>query len=328
MSQSSLVNPENNIIDVTQRPDVSVVIYVDKYLESATQIYAYVANFLKESKRSFEFIFMDDGNSKEVFVAIEGIQGFIKNTKVIRFPRPCGVSTAMQVGFRHARGQYILTLGSFLQIEPGEIEKVFKKIDEGFDFVNGWRQSRKDSTLNQFHTRIYNWMVRRVSQVNIHDSNCTLKLFKQSIIEDLYIYGDLYRFLPILAARQGYLVGEVPLKQRREINPVGIYGPGTYVGRLLDLLALFFISRFITRPLRFFGPLGLLFLGSGFLIDIYLVYLKYVVGEGIAGRPLLNFGTLLIILGIQIISVGLIGEMIIFFQSRNVKNYRVEKILE
>jgi len=274
----------------TIRPEVSVVVYVDNHLDNAAQMYAYVANFLLETGKEFEFIFMDDGTNTQIYSEMESVQGFVRNARVIRLPRNYGPSTAMPVGFRHARGKYILTLGSFLQIKPEEIRKMFKKIEEGYDFVNGWRQNRTDSKLNQFHTRIYNWFVSKVSQVKIHDTNCTLKLFKREIIDELVIYGDLYRFLPVMAASQGFIVGEIPVDQRTELNRVGIYSIGTYIRRYLDLLALFFISRFTSRPLRFFGPVGLLLFTSGLAAGAYLIYVKYGLGQAIGGAAAPLFG--------------------------------------
>ena len=231
--------------------DVSVVVYVDKNLENAAQMYAYVANLLVEERRSFEFIFVDDGNGPRIFSAIEGLQQFARNARVIRLPRFYGPSIAMLVGFRHAKGDLILTLGSFLQVEPAEIKKMFREIERGYDFVNGWRSVRSDTQLNQLHTKVYNWLVRRVLQVHLHDTNCTLKLFKRSIAEHLPLYGDYYRFIPVMAARQGFRVTEVKVKQRREINHFGFYSGGVYFRRLLDLLAVLFMGRFIRKPLRF-----------------------------------------------------------------------------
>lgn len=308
--------------------DVSVVVYVDKHLENASQMYAYVANLLIEEKKSFEFIFMDDGNGPSVHTAIEALHDFARNVRVIRLPRFYGMSVAMMVGFRHAKGSLILTLGSFLQVEPAEIKRVLAKIDEGYDFVNGWRVDRVDSPLNSLHTGFYNWLVRKVSQVELHDTNCTLKVFKRSTVPELPLYGDNYRFLPVLAARQGFRVTEVQVKQRREINQHGFYGPGIYLRRGLDLLALLFMGRFVEKPLRFFGSAGTLLFGFGFLINLYLVQVKYIGGEAISQRPLLILGTLLMVLGVQSASIGLLGELILFTHSSSMKSYQIEKILE
>jgi len=308
--------------------DVSVVVYVDRHLENASQMYAYVANLLIADKRSFEFIFMDDGNGPGVHAAIEALHDFARNVKVIRLPRFYGMSVAMMVGFRAARGTLILTLGSFLQVEPAEISKLFSKINEGYDFVNGWRVDRIDSPLNSLQTNLYNWLVRKVSLIDLHDTNCTLKVFKRSAVPDLPVYGDNYRFLPVLAARQGFRVTEVQVKQRREINQHGVYGIGIYVRRGLDLLTLLFMGRFVEKPLRFFGAAGSAMLAFGLVINFYLMYVKYIGGEPISQRPLLILGTLLMVLGVQSASIGLIGELILFTHSSSIKSYQVEKVLE
>jgi glycosyltransferase involved in cell wall biosynthesis len=308
--------------------DVSVVVYVDKFLENASQMYAYVANLLIGEKKSFEFIFVDDGNGPNVHTAIEALHGFAKNVRVVRLPRFYGMSVAMMVGFRHARGKLILTLGSFLQVEPAEIKRLLDKIEEGYDFVNGWRVDRVDSPLNSLHTGFYNWMVRKVSEVQLHDTNCTLKIFKRSMVPELPVYGDNYRFLPVLAARQGFRVTEVQVKQRRELNQHGIYGPGIYLRRALDLLALLFMGRFVEKPLRFFGSAGTVLFLLGFLVNLYLVDVKYIGHQAIAQRPLLILGTLLMVLGVQSASIGLLGELILFTHSSSMKSYKIEKILE
>ncbi|MCG3204764.1 MAG: Undecaprenyl-phosphate 4-deoxy-4-formamido-L-arabinose transferase [Elusimicrobia bacterium] len=320
-------NPNRPLTLIEPLLDVSVVVYLDDHLENTAQTFATIANLLRDMKMTFEFIFMDDGNKAEVASDIEGVQSFVRNTKVIRLPRFYGNSTAMPVGFGHARGRLILTLGSFLQVQPEDIRKLFEKLNEGYDFVNGWRFERKDSGLNQFHTRFFNTLIRWASQVELHDTNCTLKLFRREVAEDIRIYGDLYRFFPIFAAHQGYLVTEVPVRQRKELNQVGLYSPLTYLRRGSDLLMIFFTTRFVTKPLRFFGLVGSAFFSVGFLICSYLVVWKYMYRIALAERPLLLLGVLLIIMGVQIISVGLIGELILFIQMRQFKMHRVEKIL-
>ncbi len=320
--------PESQTPPARPTVDVSVVVYVDKYLENASQMYAYVANLLNAEKRTFEFIFVDDGNGPSVHTAIEALHGFAKNVRVIRMPRFYGMSVAMMVGFRQASGNLILTLGSFLQVEPAEISKLLAKADEGWDFVNGWRVDRIDSPLNSMHTGIYNWLVRKVSLIELHDTNCTLKVFKRKTVPELPVYGDNYRFLPVLAARQGFRVTEVQVKQRKEINQHGFYGVGIYVRRGLDLLSLLFMGRFVEKPLRFFGSAGTVLLVIGIAINLYLVGVKYIGGESIAQRPLLILGTLLMVVGVQSASIGLLGELILFTHSSSIKPYQIEKILE
>jgi len=308
--------------------DVSVVVYVDSNLENAAQMYAQVAELLAKEGRTFEFLFMDDGTGPGVKFTVEAVHAVAKNVRVIRMPRFYGMSVAMMVGFTHAKGRLILTLGSFMQVHPSEISKMFTKIEEGFDLVNGWRVGRVDSSLNQLQTAAYNWLVRKVSQVDLHDTNCTLKLFKRSAVGELPVYGDNYRFLPVLAVRQGFRVAEVPVRQRREINQHGVYGAGIYLRRMLDLVTLMFTGRFVERPLRFFGSLGVMLLGSGFVINFYLMYVKYMQGQPISQRPLLILGTLLMVVGVQSASIGLIGELILFTHSKDIQSYQIEKILE
>lgn len=307
-------------------PEVSVVVYINEYLDNAAQLYAYVANTLQQIGKSYEFIFVDDGNSEQVAAEIEGCREFLKNTRVIRIHSTLGPSAAMNVGFRHSLGKFILTLGPFLQVQPGEIEKMFQKIAEGYDFVNGWRQNRTDNSFSQAHTRIYNWLVRKVSGVPLHDTNCTLKLFRRQVTLEVPLYGNLYRFLPILAAGKGFIVTEIAVDQRKEINKTGVYSAATYAGRMLDLLVLLVLSRFMNNPLRLFGLPGIGFSGAGLVICSYLLYVKFVLHLGIADRPLLLLGILLIVVGVQIVSIGLIAELILFLQTSRGGVQSVEKV--
>ena len=327
MTTGTIEAPTLEVKPLINDYDVSVVAYVDSNLENAASMYREVAEQLTRQGKTFEFIFMDDGTGPAVQSTVEAVHSVARDVRVIRMPRFYGMSVAMMVGFRQAKGRLILTLGSFMQVHPAEISKLFAKIEEGYDLVNGWRASRVDSSLNQLHTAAYNWLVRKVSQVDLHDTNCTLKIFKRSAVEDLPVHGDNYRFLPVLAVRQGFRVAEVKVRQRREINQHGVYGLGIYLRRLLDLLTLMFTGRFVERPLRFFGSLGVMLLASGFVTNLYLVYVKYVVGEPIAQRPLLILGTLLMVVGVQSASIGLIGELILFTHSKNMQSYQIEKIL-
>jgi hypothetical protein len=309
-------------------PDVSVIVYVDENLEDAARMYAYLANLFQEQRKAFEFIFVDDGNSRRIFFEIEGFQKFVRNARILRLPRARGVAPAMAAGFRHARGRLILTLGSFLQVEPEEIRKMFRKLEEGHDFVNGRRVDRRDSRLNRMHTDLYNWLVRKISGVRLHDFNCTLKLFRREVVKDLPLYGDIYRFLPVLAARQGFSVCEAPVRQRREINAVGVYSAGVYVRRLLDLLALLFIDRFAATPLRFFGTAGGSCFLAGFGLSLYLTAVKFLGGQALADRPLLLLGVLLMVMGVQIVSVGLIGELLVFTSAKGRNDRAGEKVYQ
>jgi hypothetical protein len=308
--------------------DVSVVVYVDDYLDNAAQIYAYVANALRALGRRFEFVFVDDGSAGRTAAETEAIQALVRGARLIRLPRCFGTGSAMSAGFQHARGRLVLTLGSFLQVEPREVEKMFRKIEEGYDFVNGWRVDRTDSRWNRLQSRLYNGMVRLLSRVDLHDTNCTLKLFRREIVDELPLHGELYRFLPVLAARQGFLVAEVPVSQRREINRSGFYSPATYVRRGLDLLVLLFVGRFAATPLRFFGVIGAALLAAGLAVNGWLTWAKLAGGEAIADRPLLLLGVMLVVVGVQVLSVGLVGELVIFTHAKQLRGYRIEKVVD
>ncbi|MBI2870614.1 MAG: glycosyltransferase [Candidatus Omnitrophica bacterium] len=312
----------------TEAPDVSVVVYVDEHLSDAVGLYRETAGVLKACGRTFEFLFVDDGTDPGVFAQLEDLSRWVRHVRAVRLPRTFGSSTAMSIGFEKARGRLILTLGPFLQVEPASIGRMFELLEEGYDFVNGWRVKRTDFFLNRLESWGYNALVRWVSKVPLHDSNCTVKLFRREVAQELAVYGDYYRFIPILAARRGFRVAEAVLKHRAESNATGIYHPGVFMRRALDLLALLFIGRFTQKPLRFFGLVGSALFLAGMAVNTHLAWIKYVYGEGISGRPLLLLGMLLMVLGLQTASVGLIGELIIFTHHKGIQDYRIERVIE
>jgi hypothetical protein len=185
-----------------------------------------------------------------------------------------------------------------------------------------------DPILNRLQSAAFNWVIRQIIRMHFHDLNCYFRAIRREVLEDVAIYGDMYRFLPVIAHRQGYRVEEVPVRHVKEWGPAGFFGFGVYTRRALDVLAVMFLTKFTLKPLRFFGTLGGLFALAGAGIAGYLAIQKLWFHEGIAGRPLLLLGVLLIVLGVQVIGFGLVGEIIIFSQARNLKEYRVERIYD
>ncbi|MBI4396104.1 MAG: glycosyltransferase, partial [Elusimicrobia bacterium] len=271
MNQNGSVLEPHAVLKEKEAVDVSVVVYTDVHLEGAAQLYAYVANLLREKKKSYEFLFVDDGNSEETLAEVKGIQKIARNVRLLRLDRPLGVGKAMSHGFRQARGRWILTVGPFLQVQPFEIRKMFEKTGEGYDLVNGWRVQRSDFRLNRMESHFYNWLIRKASRVALHDFNCTLKLFRRELVQDSQVQGELYRFFPILAALRGFSVCEVPLKQRTEINRVGIYRVGTYWRLAQEFVTLLIFLRLAARPYRIFGVASVLFLLTGFASAFFWV---------------------------------------------------------
>lgn len=238
-------------------------------------------------------------------------------------------STAFSEGLRATKGDVIVTLPPYLQVAPADIEPMVQKIlDDELDFVASWRHDRVDSEKDAWKSRVFNWLSARLSSHQLHDINSTLRAIKREIVDDVTIYGDLHRFWPILCANRGYRVGEVRVRHLSEKIRRGDHRLGAYFRRLLDLLSLFFLTRFTNKPLRFFGPLGASTLALGFVVGAVILFQRFVLDNKLGDRPALVVTMLLIVLGVQLFSIGLLGELIIFTRSRAIKDYAIARTFD
>jgi glycosyltransferase involved in cell wall biosynthesis len=220
-----------------------------------------------------------------------------------------------------------MTLAAYFQVEPRGIGPALAALDDGADLVAGRRFPRIDSFFNRLQSRLFHWFVRRMTSTDFHDISCGFKAMRRRVVREIHLYGGLHRFIPILAMNRGFTVREVELPQRNEDRQTRFHGAGAYLGRLLDVLTIFFLVKFTRTPLRFFGLLGLFLFVSGFAIDLVVAVQKIAWNQEIADRPLLLLGVLLMVLGVQTLSLGLLGEMIIFTHARNVRDYRVAEVI-
>ncbi|MDP6956176.1 MAG: glycosyltransferase [Planctomycetota bacterium] len=240
-----------------------------------------------------------------------------------------GESACLAAAFEQSRGRVIVTSPAYVQIDPREVAVLLEQIDAGADLVTPWRHPRVDPAWNRLQSDAFNWVMRRIIQMEFHDLNCYFRAIHRGVLEDLAIYGDMYRFLPVIAHRQGYKVAEVKVRHLREWGGEKFYGVGIYSRRLLDILGVVFLTRFTHKPLRFFGSLGGIFSLLGGLMVGGLVIESLLVPEaGLYQRPLFLLGLMLLVLGVQIIGFGLVGEIIIFTQARHLREYRIERIYE
>jgi hypothetical protein len=231
-------------------------------------------------------------------------------------------------GFRQAKGETILTLASYIQIEPKDLDKVFSAYDAGNDLIVTRRYPRKDPLINRIQSSAYHFLVREMTGAPFRDITSGMRLIKKKILSEFSLYGDLHRFIPILARGKGIKVTEVNVTQRKEDTRVRLVKPGIYFRRALDLFTLFFLIKFTAKPLRFFGLIGSAFCVPGIIITGCLGVLRLFGLIGLANRPLLLLGILLVVFGIQLFSVGLIGELILFTRAKDIEHYRVEEIIE
>jgi hypothetical protein len=205
---------------------------------------------------------------------------------------------------------------------------MLQKIAEGADLVTPWRRPRVDPRLNRIQSATFNWVIRQIIRMDFHDLNCYFRAIRREVLDEVSVYGDMYRFLPVIAHRKGFRVVELPVRHLKEWGTAGFYGLGVYVRRFLDVVAVMFLTKFTHRPLRFFGSLGALFEIVGGVILAVLAYQKFFHGAGLYNRPLFLVGVMVVVLGVQIIGFGLVGEIIIYTQARNLREYRVERIYE
>ena len=317
--------------EAAPKPSVefSAVIAVSERRDDLREVYAQYAAELAKIGRSYEFIFVLDGPDKEALGSLRALKLEHPAIRVIALNRPFGEATALAVGLGRARGSVLLTLPAYFQVEPFEIRPVVEKLEKDQDdMVVAWRFPRIDSIFNQGQAWMFHMLVTLLTGIKFHDVSCSLRAMKREVAEEVRLYGDLHRFFPLLAYQQGFKVSELPVQQSRNDVKRRVQRPGIYLRRMLDILTLFFVFKFTQKPLRFFGLVGFGLFGAGGGILAYLGIYRLLGVGGIAGRPLLILGVLLIVLGLQLFSIGLLGEMIVFTHAREQKDYQIEEILE
>ncbi len=307
---------------------ISVVIPAYNEEENIPILYEKLKKVLENLGEDYEIIFVDDGSTDRTYGILKEIAQKDKKVKVIRFRRNFGQTAAMYAGFEHAKGDVIITMDADLQNDPEDIPKLLEKMKEGYDIVSGWRKDRKDPFLSRkLPSMIANWIISKVTGVHLHDYGCTLKAYKADIAKNYRLYGDMHRFLPALAKRFGAKITEIPVKHHPRLYGKSKYGIGRTIRVILDIFLVKFLNEYITRPLYVFGGIGLVLFGIGFLIELYLTVLKLFFGQDIGHRPLLILGVLLILSGIQLISTGIIAELIIrtYYESKGEKPYIIQE---
>jgi glycosyltransferase involved in cell wall biosynthesis len=279
-------------------------------------------------KRSFELIFVDDGSTDGSFKVLENIHAKDPRVKVIRFRRNFGKAAALSAGFGLAEGSVVVTMDADLQDVPSEIPKLLTKLDEGFDLVSGWKKDRKDSFSRVFGSKLFNWLVRDLTGIRLHDVNCGFKSYRSEVVKSLSLYGEMHRFIPVLAADTGFSVGEVVVEHKPRKHGASRYGGGRIFKGLLDLLTVLFITRYLSRPAHLFGTMGAAIFMVGFGICSYITYLRLTYGTILQRYPLLFLGVLCIIVGVQFVSTGLLGEMIFRLRTDRAGTYSVRDQLK
>jgi glycosyltransferase involved in cell wall biosynthesis len=288
---------------------ISVVVPLLNEEHSLETLYHEIANALEPLDQGFEVVFVDDGSTDGSLSVLSRMHDELPNVVVIHLRRNFGKAAALQAGFLEAKGDLVITIDADLQDDPAEIPKLLAKLAEGFDLVSGWKTRRNDPFARRLFSRIFNWSTGVISGVRLHDVNCGLKAYRAEVLQGLRIYGELHRFIPVLASYQGYRVAEIPVNHRARQHGRSRYGPERYIRGFFDLLSVTFMGRYRYRPLHLFGGIGLLMGAVGLVILTYLTTLWFW-GHGIGTRPLLTLGVLLMVVGIQFVSLGLISELV------------------
>jgi glycosyltransferase involved in cell wall biosynthesis len=309
-------------------PEVSVVIPVVERYGDLRQLYHEFAAELDRLGRPAEFIFVVDESQRGAVPVLRELQNESGGEiLIVTLGGAFGESAALTLGMEKARGERILTLASYFQVDPRGLADAFAALESGVDMVVGRRQPRIDSKFNRLQSRLFHSIVGQLTGTRFHDISCGFKLMKRRVSRELNLYGGLHRFIPLLALSRGFTVQEIPLRQRDEDRGTRYHGTGAYLGRLLDILTVFFLTKFTRTPLRFFGLLGTALFFLGFVIDLIAVVQRAVGDQGLADRPILLLGVLLMVLGVQTLSLGLIGEIIIFTHARNIREYQVQEVI-
>jgi glycosyltransferase involved in cell wall biosynthesis len=298
--------------------DYSVIVPCLNEQESIEELFKRLSNVFQSMQSSFEIIFIDDGSTDNSWQIIENLSKAYPCVKGFSLRKNFGKSMAFSCGFEHATGGIVFTIDCDLQDNPEEIPKFIKKLNEGYDLVSGWKKKRNDPFHKVAASRIFNFFTSRLTGVKIHDFNCGFKAYRKKVIKSLDLYGDLFRFIPAIANWNGFKVGEVIIEHTSRKYSRSKYGPNRLVRGFFDLFTILFLTKYLKKPLHFFGTVGGIILAIGFGINIYLSVL-WINHQVIGNRPLLILGILMMIVGIQFVSTGLLGEMIAHFQSKLTK---------
>jgi glycosyltransferase involved in cell wall biosynthesis len=310
---------------------ISVVVPLHNEERSIALLYEELQASLDPLGEDWEAVFVDDGSTDGSLSALTRLHAREDNVRVVRLRRNFGKAAALAAGFAQAAGDRVVTIDGDLQDDPSEIPRLLAKLEEGFDLVSGWKARRRDPLSRRIPSKVFNRVAGWMSGLRLHDMNCGLKAYRAEVVRSLVLYGELHRFIPVLAHEQGYRVAELPVNHRPREHGRSRYGLERYLRGFLDLLTVSFMGRYRHRPLHLFGGLGLLLGGSGVVLLAYLTVVK-LTGHAIGQRPLLTLGVLLVVVGMQFFTLGLISEMITSHHeeraaAREQRDVHVEEVL-
>ena len=309
-------------------PDVSVVVPVYDEADSLPELAGEIRAACEGAGYRFEAWFVDDGSRDASWRAIRELHAEDPRMAGLRLRRNYGKSAALALGFEQARGRYVVTMDGDLQDAPAEIPRLVARLEEGFDLVSGWKKKRRDPLGKRIPSKFFNRVTRIISGVRLHDFNCGLKAYRRGVVKSVRVYGELHRYIPLLAKWEGYdRISEIPVEHRPRRYGRSKFGLDRFVKGFLDLISVTFLTRFAARPMHFFGAFGTLAFFVGFALSLWLSIDKIVFGDPIGDRPLLLFGALMMVVGVQMFTTGLLGEMIVRPRMERADSYRVMEAL-
>ena len=310
--------------DRQDSPDVSVVVPVYDEADSLTELAREIRSVCEGAGYRFEVWFVDDGSQDTSWQVIETLHKGDARIAGLRLRRNYGKSAALALGFKEARGNYVVTMDADLQDVPAEIPGLIARIEEGFDLVSGWKKTRRDPLSKRLPSKFFNRVTRIISGVRLHDFNCGLKAYRREVVKSVRVYGELHRYIPLLAKWEGYdRISEVVVEHRARRYGHSKFGLDRFVKGFLDLISVTFLTRFAIRPMHFFGAFGTLAFFIGFVLSLWLSIDKIAFGNPVGDRPLLLLGALMMVVGVQMFTTGLVGEMIVRPRMERTDSYRV-----
>ena len=287
---------------------LTIVIPLYNEEESLSELYGRIAEALEPTGWDWDVLFIDDGSTDDSMTVLRALHEQHENVTVLSFGRNLGKSAALALGFREATGDVVVTMDADLQDDPAEIPKMVELIDAGYDLVSGWKKERHDPLSKRLPSKVFNGVTSAVSGLKLHDMNCGLKAYRRDVVKTIRVYGELHRYTPVLAHWSGFRVTETPVRHHAREYGTSKYGIERFMRGFFDLLTVLFLHRYVTRPLHLFGMVGSVLFTAGFAIGVYLTIIK-LMGEAIGRRPLLTLCILLMVVGVQFVSLGLLGEM-------------------
>jgi dolichol-phosphate mannosyltransferase len=318
-------------LPISPQLEASVVVPIRDELESLPHLIEAIASTLKQASLNYEIICVDDGSTDGSTDLLKQLALSRSDLRAIILRRNYGQTAAMAAGFRYARGRTVVTMDGDLQNDPADIPRMLTKLEEGYDLVSGWRRERQDAALTRLlPSKIANWLIGLVTGVKLHDYGCSLKAYRTELVADMNLYGELHRFLPALAFIEGARITEMPVQHHARRFGRSKYGLWRTFRVSMDMLTIWFMQKFLTKPMHVFGLFGLISLLLGLALGFHLTFIKLFFGASIGNRPLLILCIVLLLAGVQLFSFGLLAELLMrtYHESQGRPIYRVREVVD